>query len=171
MALSTAEPTAPVCWSCVISENLAREYWSNPADALGNRITQSQENPWREIIGVVGNERQDGLYEPPAATVYWPLLIKDWWNQAIDVSRIMAFVVRSARVSSSGFLREVQQAVRSFNPRVTRSAPFGPRGSTGHHISRPDAAGAIKRTAVIGRGQCALAPGECESSSEGGQRR
>jgi predicted permease len=100
----------------VISENLAREYWNNPADALGKRITQSQENPWREIIGVVGNERQDGLYEPPAATVYWPLLIKDWWNQAVDVNRTMAFVVRSARASSPGFLREVQQAVRSFNP-------------------------------------------------------
>ena len=45
----------------VISENLAREYWKNPADAVGKRIRQSQENPWREIIGVVGNERDDGL--------------------------------------------------------------------------------------------------------------
>jgi ABC-type antimicrobial peptide transport system permease subunit len=102
----------------VITENLAREYWKNPADALGKRIRQNQENPWREIIGVVGNERDDGLDHPATAIVYWPLLIKDWWNQPIDVNRTMAYVVRSDRVGSPGFLRELQQAVWSINPNL-----------------------------------------------------
>jgi len=86
----------------VITENLAREYWKNPADALGKRVTQSRENPWREIIGVVGNECDDGLNHAATAGVYWPMLIKQWWSEPIDIQRSMAYVVRSARVSSPG---------------------------------------------------------------------
>ena len=102
----------------VISENLAREYWNNPAAALGKRIRQFQLNPWREIIGVVGNERDDGVDQPPTAIVYWPMLIKDWSNIPVYISRSMAYVVRSDRVGSPGFLRELQQAVWSVNPNL-----------------------------------------------------
>jgi putative ABC transport system permease protein len=102
----------------VITENLAREYWNSPAGALGKRITQSRENPWREIIGVVGNERDDGLNRAEVATVYWPMLIKPWWTEPIDIQRTMAYVVRSTRVGAPGFLRELQQAVWSVNPNL-----------------------------------------------------
>jgi predicted permease len=102
----------------VISEKLAREYWKNPADAVGKRITQSQENPWREIIGVVGDERDDGLSQPATTIVYWPMLIKEWWNEPIDVQRTMTYVVRSRRVGEPGFLRELRQAVWSVNPNL-----------------------------------------------------
>ena len=100
----------------IVSENLAREYWKNPAAALGKRITQSHEDPWREIVGVVGNERDDGLDHAATAIVYWPMLMKQWWKQPNDIERTMAYVVRSARVGSPGFLRELQQAVWSVNP-------------------------------------------------------
>jgi predicted permease len=102
----------------VASESFAREYWKNPADALGKRIRQNQENPWREIIGVVGDERDDGLDQPATAIVYWPILIKDWWNAAVDIGRTMTCVVRSDRVGSPGFLRELQQEVWSVNPNL-----------------------------------------------------
>jgi hypothetical protein len=88
-----------------------------PLGGGGKRITQSLENPWREIIGVVGNERDDGLNQPATAVVYWPIVIKEWWTQPLDVSRTMA-VVRSARVGSPGFLRELQQAIWSVNPNL-----------------------------------------------------
>ena len=102
----------------VISENLAREYWKNPADAVGKRIRQFQLNPWREIIGVVGNERDDGVDQAATAIVYWPMLIKEWSNIPIYLSRTMAYVVRSNRTGSPGFLRELQQAVWSVNPNL-----------------------------------------------------
>ena len=102
----------------VTSENFAREYWKNPADALGKRIRQNQENPWREIIGVVGNERDDGLNQPATSIVYWPVLIKEWWNEPISIGRTMTYVVRSSRVGSPGFLRELQQAVWFVNPNL-----------------------------------------------------
>jgi len=102
----------------VVSENFARMYWKNPAEAIGKRVRQNLKNPWREIIGVVGDEHDDGLDRPATAIVYWPMLIHDWWNEPVSVSRAMNFVVRSGRVGSPGFLREIQQAVWSVHPSV-----------------------------------------------------
>ena len=65
---------------------------------------------WREIVGVVGEERDDGLARPPTAIVYWPIL-----NERYEW-RAMAYAVRSSRVGTPGFLRELEQAVRAVNP-------------------------------------------------------
>ena len=46
------------------------------------------------------------------------MLIKEWWNEPVDISRTMAYVVRSDRMGSPGFLRELQQAVWSVNPNL-----------------------------------------------------
>jgi putative ABC transport system permease protein len=90
----------------VISENLAREYWGEPSNALGKRLTGSE--GWSEIVGVVGDERIDGLNHPPPTIVYWPMAN----------NRDIAYVVRSRRVGGRGFLRELHQAVWSVNPNV-----------------------------------------------------
>jgi putative ABC transport system permease protein len=97
----------------VVSESLARVYWGEPAKALGKRIRASQPDAaWREIVGVTGGERDDGLIHPPTAIVYWPMLNENYrW-------RTMAFVVRSNRVGTPGFLSELAQAVWSVNPQL-----------------------------------------------------
>jgi predicted permease len=97
----------------VISEALAREYWKEPSRAIGRRVRSTQRDaPWREIIGVVGNEHDDGLNQPATAIVYWPMLNESYrW-------RTMAYAVRSARVGTPGFLRELEQAVWSVDPNL-----------------------------------------------------
>jgi putative ABC transport system permease protein len=102
----------------VISESLARAYWKDPADALGKRIRQSPNDPWREIVGIAGNERDDGLNEPVTPIAYWPILIKDFWGEKVFARRGMTYAVRSPRIHSSGFLAELQQAVWSVNPNM-----------------------------------------------------
>jgi putative ABC transport system permease protein len=94
----------------VISEPLAREHWGDPSRAIGQRLRGMQRDaPWREIVGVAGDERDDGLDRPPTAIVYWPMLSESYrW-------RTMAYVVRSTRVGTPGFLRELEQAVWSVN--------------------------------------------------------
>ncbi len=96
----------------LISAALAREYWKEPSKALGKRVRISSRRPWREIVGVVGDERDDGLSHPATKIVYWPLL-----NDGYEW-RALAFALRSTRAGDATFLREVQQAVWSVNPNL-----------------------------------------------------
>ncbi len=102
----------------MISENLAREYWGEPAKALGRRIRKTPKTELVEIVGVVGDERQDGATRPPPATVYWPMKLSAAVNGGRYVQRSMAYAIRSSRLQSPGFLGEVQQAVWSINPNL-----------------------------------------------------
>jgi putative ABC transport system permease protein len=100
----------------MISEPLAREYWQDAARAIGKRVRSSGGQPWREVVGVVGPERDDGLNHPATAIVYWPMLSESYeW-------RMMAYAVRSNRTGSPGFMRELQQAVWSVNPNLPLDA-------------------------------------------------
>jgi len=100
----------------MVSESLAREYWKSPEAAIGRRVRETPKSPWREIVGVVGNERDNGVHEKAPAIVYWPMIKRDFWGSAVDVRRGMAFAVRSGRTGSASFLQEVRQAVWSVNP-------------------------------------------------------
>jgi predicted permease len=93
----------------VISAALARQYWKEPERALGKRIQQGSGDPWREVIGVAADERDDGLTQPATQIVYWPMMSEgyDW--------RAMHYAVRSSRVGTAGFLGALQQAVWAVN--------------------------------------------------------
>jgi predicted permease len=93
----------------VISETLAREYWGSAVEAIGKRVRGFRPD-WYEIVGVSGNERDDGLNQPPTAIVYWPMV------NDIYMRTTIAYAVRSSRVGARGFLGELQQAVWSVNP-------------------------------------------------------
>ena len=96
----------------MISEPLARRYWQAPAAALGKHVRNSSTSPWREIVGVVANERDDGLNLQATEIVYWPMQSEGYrW-------RTMAYAVRSSRVGAAGFVRELQHAVWSVNPNL-----------------------------------------------------
>jgi putative ABC transport system permease protein len=113
----------PVTWSdihskapvVVVSENFAREFWKEPSLAIGKRIRESPKNPWRTIIGVAGNERDNGLAQPAPTTVYWPAQIAQFWDMPVMAQRSMGYAVRSARTGSPTLLKEIQQAVWSVN--------------------------------------------------------
>jgi predicted permease len=100
----------------VVSAALAREYWGDPARAVGKRVRGSPERPWREVVGVVGDERDDGLDKPPTPIVYWPMA-NDTYERPT-----MAYAVRSGRVGTPGFMRELQGAVWSVNPNLPVAA-------------------------------------------------
>ena len=104
--------TAPVA---LLSENLAREYWGEPAKAIGKRVRRTSKTAWVEIVGVVGNERQDGATKPAPATIYWPMRVSESIGGQAFTQRSLAYTIRSSRLQSPGFLGEVQQAVWSVN--------------------------------------------------------
>jgi len=99
----------------VISENMAREMWGNPAAAVGKRIRVASIDAWREIVGVVGDVHDDGVHEPAPTIVYWPMMMTKFWGNERFVSRSQTYALRSDRTGSEAFLTQVRQAVWSVN--------------------------------------------------------
>jgi predicted permease len=100
----------------IVSENMAREMWRSPSAALGKRIREGMKDDWREIIGVVGDVHHDGADQKPPTTVYWPVLMKQFWGNDTFVQRGAVYAVRSSRAGSQSFLEQIRQAVWSVNP-------------------------------------------------------
>ena len=102
----------------LLSENLAREYWGEPAKAIGKRVRRTPKSGWIEIVGVVGNERQDGATKPAPPTIYWPMRVGADIAGSGFVQRSVAYAIRSSRLQDPGFLSEVQKAVWGVNPNL-----------------------------------------------------
>jgi len=99
----------------VISETLAREFWGNPAGAVGKRVRPTDKHSWREIVGVTSEERDDGLNHPATGIVYWPM------QNGVYDREAFAYAVRSPRAGTATFLRELKEAVWSVNPNLPLS--------------------------------------------------
>ena len=95
----------------IVSENLAREYWRDPASALGERIRIGNTDDWREIIGVAKDVHDDGPNNPAPTSVYWPVMQDRFEGDKEMVRRDVAFAIRSPRAASAAFMKEVQQMV------------------------------------------------------------
>ena len=101
----------------MISENLARELWGTAAAAPGKRLRENPGMPWHEVIGVVQDVRENGVYQPAPATVYWPSMSAYVGPTAggPNTIRQVTFIIRSERAATEGFKNEVRQAVWSVN--------------------------------------------------------
>jgi len=100
----------------MVSENLAREMWNDPNAALGKRIREGNAEQWREIVGVVGDVYDDGAQKKPPSFAYWPALRDSVYAPSgVTSMRFAAFVVRTKRAATEGFLTEARQAIWSVN--------------------------------------------------------
>jgi len=86
----------------IISENMARENWGDPQDALGKRIRINGAGQWTVIVGVAENVHDDGVDQPPPGIVYFP-----------GVRRGVAFALRSSRAGTEGLLKEIAKKVHA----------------------------------------------------------
>ncbi|HYM78010.1 MAG TPA: ABC transporter permease [Candidatus Dormibacteraeota bacterium] len=97
----------------IVSENLAREYWHDPSNALGKQIRNGTTDDWREIVGVVGDVRHNGVDQKAPSIVYWPLLLVHFDGNPVEVRREIAFALRSKRAGSQSLMSDVRRAVWS----------------------------------------------------------
>jgi predicted permease len=102
----------------IISENVAREYWPTPSDALGKRIRVSTKDDWREIIGVAGDVYDDGVNQKPSKAAYWPLMMVNFESDPLSVRREVAFAIRTRRAGSEALMAAVREAVWSVDPNL-----------------------------------------------------
>ncbi|MBM3727158.1 MAG: ABC transporter permease [Acidobacteria bacterium] len=102
--------------SVVVSENLAREVWGSPREALGKRVRPSLNHEWSEVIGVMADLRDDGLREEAPRSLYWPLMVRR--GDRVDVPRNVDFLIRSRRAGSEAFVQELRTALREVDPDI-----------------------------------------------------
>jgi len=107
----------------MVSENLARELWQTPENALGKRIRATTTDDWREVVGVVGDSRDDGVNQDAPKIVYWPILMKNFEGQQIAARREVTYAVRSPRAGSESLMKDIRSAVWSINANLPLSNP------------------------------------------------
>ena len=97
----------------IVSENTAREMWGSPAAAMGKRIRESSKDPWREVVGVVGNVYDEGAHEKPPTFAYWPAMMDNFWGDEVSIIRGGTFLIRTDRAGTQSLLTQVRQAIWS----------------------------------------------------------
>jgi len=85
----------------IISENMARENWGDPQDALGKRIRMGT-GLWTVIVGVAENVYDDGVDRQPPGIVYFP-----------GLRRSVAFALCSSRAGTEGLLKEITAKIHA----------------------------------------------------------
>jgi predicted permease len=101
----------------VVSENMAREMWSEPSGALGKRIRMGRAGAWNEIIGVVGDVHDSGVHQKAPTIVYWRAGVQRGPGIAGGfVPRAVTFAIRSERAGTDDLVTQISKAVWAVNP-------------------------------------------------------
>jgi predicted permease len=137
----------------IVSESFARREWGAPQNALGKhlRFSPAEAEPWREVVGVVGDVRNERLDSAATDAVYLTLD----GDLAAFLARTATFVIRSERVGTAGFLADIQRAIWSVDP----SAPLWDVETLGDLYDRATARTALTLLLLAAAGCMALALG------------
>lgn len=91
----------------IVSENMARENWAEPRDALGKGIRINGDEQWSIIVGVAENVYDDGVDREPPTLVYFP-----------GSRRGVTFAIRSSRAGTQSLLKEIGTKLHAVDPGV-----------------------------------------------------
>jgi putative ABC transport system permease protein len=102
----------------VVNETLARTYWKNPEDAVGGRIKVGggPERPWLTVIGMVADERHNGVTGAVKEKFYVP---HTQWHVATAGSIIRGgFLVVRTTGDPLGVAGSVRSQIRALDPNI-----------------------------------------------------
>ena len=102
----------------LVSDTLARQEWGSPGEALHKRVRASPADPWRDIVGVVGDLHDNGMSQPAPPIVYFPALMDQFWGAATVNFGSCTFLIRGRNAGSESFVRAIEKAVWDVNPNL-----------------------------------------------------
>jgi predicted permease len=104
----------------VVSADFARRLATEPAAAVGQRIrfAGDDDDPWREVIGVVQSMHEQGVYQAPPAMVYFPTYMQNVDGEPQLGNPIVTFAARSERAGTASLAAEIRQAVHSVSASI-----------------------------------------------------
>ena len=73
---------------------------------------------WREVVGVVADERDEGVDKKAPTMAFFPMLMTKFEGDDPSVRRTMSYMIRSPRAGSTAFITEVGRAIWSVNPNL-----------------------------------------------------
>jgi putative ABC transport system permease protein len=95
----------------IINQVMAERFWPNQ-DPVGQHIQLSAETTrWREVVGVVGNEKLSGLDAETGPTIYVPLT----QNSFPNAIRSLSLVVRAQGGEPASLASSIQKELRSMD--------------------------------------------------------
>jgi putative ABC transport system permease protein len=105
----------------IVNAAMAKKYWPNE-EAIGQRINIGKglgpefDEPTREIIGVVGDVREEGLDQPAPAVMYIPSgQTPDGLTKLVNGALPWAWLVRSS-VTTSALTAQIQKEILAIDP-------------------------------------------------------
>jgi predicted permease len=98
----------------VVNQALAERFYQGDAVGKRARMGPNPEDPWLEIVGVVGDIRRRGVAVVPEPEVYYPL--------TQDVNRAPMYVVRVSGDPAAPLAR-AKEEVRALDPNVVFGTP------------------------------------------------
>jgi predicted permease len=121
--LFTAQDSADSPPVAIVDEEFVRKNFASAplTSVLGRRFrVEGNDEPWREIVGIVGHVRHSGLDEKPLAEIYRP------WTQLNpkrfgDWLRAMDFIVKT-NLDSTALVPAVRREIRA----IDADQPLGP---------------------------------------------
>lgn len=118
----------------VVSESMAEESWGGARAAIGERVgvinIEDEERIWYEVVGVVGDVRDDGPDQPVVPLVYWPAVQDDLYGAGSETRRQMTFLVRAEPAAHDALLPQIQEVIRAEAP----GAPMAGTGTLGEVV-------------------------------------
>jgi predicted permease len=106
-----------------LSESLAMELFGGARAAMGKRVRETTKSPWREVVGVARDERDDGAHMPPTKAIYWPFVVKNMYSDEYQSARSLSVLLRTDRAGSAELLEEIRRAMAEVSPTIPVAAP------------------------------------------------
>jgi putative ABC transport system permease protein len=96
----------------ILSESLARRLFPNGEDPLGKSFRFGSQNEWRNIVGVAGDVKNNGLAAPADPEFYLP-----WKNEPAGYYRSAHLTVQSA-INSQAIAQWIRSQTAAIDPTV-----------------------------------------------------
>jgi putative ABC transport system permease protein len=101
----------------VVNETLARTYWTDPNAVIGGHLkVGSSKNPWATVVGIVADERHNGVTGVVKEKFYIP--VSQWHVANGGFLARGAFVVVRTAGDPTRLATSVREAVRSIDPNL-----------------------------------------------------
>ncbi|HME31373.1 MAG TPA: ABC transporter permease [Terriglobales bacterium] len=116
--LFTAADTKDVPKVAIVNQAWVRRYVGRGEDAIGKRVrmTFSGDEPFRQVVGVIGDVAEDSLAVPPPAVMYFPV------DQSSGYTAYLSYVVRTAG-DPEGLVSVVRNTLRDLDPQLAIIQP------------------------------------------------